>query len=862
MVSHDENSKSAPPIAEQNKGVALLWAALGVLVIGVGVAIHLVGIKLDILHGGTGNDSCVPSDTVDCGAVNTSDYAMIGPVPISLIAIPTYFLLGYLLITALRARRSGQDEKGGAFALELGTVIGLLTCVYSIFLFYISKTVVGKVCTYCIALYVVNFSVTGLFIAAGPRSVLGPIFNVFEALKAVLPAAGVFIISAGLAWMVYEEVKISGDAAVKSASIARSQAIESDPAIQARIAERARERARAASKRATAPQPAPRVTTPARPATSRPTTARKSRRPVNRPAVASARPRVRRCSPIDVSKAVRMGTPTKQGDGYPYFETPLQRDCEFWYGNPDAKVTVVKYADFQCTYCKFLDSAMKKVKKKYKDQVRFVMKHFPMNAKCNPRMRGYDKHPYACEAAFAGHCAGIQGRFWEMHDAMYARQKDIEPTVLRKLAEQVGLDMAAYDSCLVDPRTAAAIKQDIAIAFRAGIWGTPKTYINDRLITGAASSSVLEYHIKRALQGRGPGKKQPKRQVKMAPKPDGTGMIAAKTATKTFYIDPYESALDNKGRAVMVVGAEPAQVDWFTAKKACTAAGKRLCTQEEWMSACTNTPAVDNNKNGWFSDDEVEGDMYPYGPFYVRGNCQDQADKYNGKALPVGTKPKCRTASGIFDLTGNIGEWVNADPKKATLMGGNAGTGERAACNQRSYGRGLGRRNHTTGFRCCADTNVRTQRVAKSALKKEKASLMGSPVPAFRIKDRKGKLFTPASFKGKVTLLNFYASWCGPCKKEFPYLTKYLSLYKAKGFQILAFGQDTQAQRSYDFADKYNATFNIAHDEESRLMGLFKVYSMPTTYLIDRKGIVRYMDTGFKPSEQAEKLKQAIVDLL
>ncbi len=113
-----------------------------------------------------------------------------------------------------------------------------------------------------------------------------------------------------------------------------------------------------------------------------------------------------------------------------------------------------------------------------------------------------------------------------------------------------------------------------------------------------------------------------------------------------------------------------------------------------------------------------------------------------------------------------------------------------------------------------------------------------------------------------MTLLNFFASWCGPCKKEFPYLVNYLKQFKARGFQILALGEDTQAKRSYEFARKFNANFNIAHDEESRLMGLFKVYSMPTTYLIDRRGVVRYMDTGFKPAEQAAKLKQAIIDLL
>jgi DsbE subfamily thiol:disulfide oxidoreductase len=195
-------------------------------------------------------------------------------------------------------------------------------------------------------------------------------------------------------------------------------------------------------------------------------------------------------------------------------------------------------------------------------------------------------------------------------------------------------------------------------------------------------------------------------------------------------------------------------------------------------------------------------------------------------------------------------------------MGGTAGSGERAACNQRSYGKGLGRKNHTTGFRCCADTNVKRELLTAKDLKADDGDLLQRPVPTFEVTDQNGKLWTQKKLRGKVTLLNFFASWCGPCKKEFPYLVKYLNELRSKGLQIVAFGQDSQAKTSFKFAKEYGANFPVAHDEDSKMMGLFRVYSMPTTFLVDRKGIVRYMDTGFKPAEQAAKLRAAIEDLL
>jgi len=525
---------------------------------------------------------------------------------------------------------------------------------------------------------------------------------------------------------------------------------------------------------------------------------------------------------------------------------------------------VVKYADFQCGYCRYLALTMDPVVKKYADKpVRFVMKNFPMNVKCNPRMAGYDKHPFACEASFAARCAGLQGKFWEFHDHLYANQDSINNENITKWAQSFKFDMAKFNHCITAPETKEFIRQEIQIAFRAGIYGTPRTYINGRLVTGSASKSILEYHIDLALK-EAEGKAAGGGGEQVAAKTDGTTMIKVNGANAAFWIDAYEGSLSKSGKAVQAPGVVPARINWYDAKSACEKAGKRLCTEEEWVTACAGKPAVDDNNNGMFGDDTVEGRMYPYGAFYKVGTCNDNGDKYHGKAVAAGSKEQCRTPSGIFDMGGNIAEWVNSDKDKITLMGGHSSSTERAACNDRAYSPGAGRRNQTTGFRCCADANIKTAKAEldPSRLEPVIETYKFKPSPDFEAETSDGKKITAASFKGKATLLNFFASWCGPCKKEMPYLVKHQNNYGKKGFQIFGVGVDTDAQASLDFAKEYKANYSIITDPESVLMGTFMVYSMPATFLIDKKGVIQYQSTGFKPEEDAARLEDAIKRLL
>ncbi len=835
-MTEKKSATATTPATELPKNPNNLYVILALCAAGIGVGIHLVMHKLNILYTKGYTSSCNLGGALNCDAVNMSGMSELGPeghkLPISLLAVPTYLTIAYCAWLVLRAIKS-QDatlRQIGSRALDVMAGIGLLTSAFSVWLAYYSTVHVQAYCLYCISLYFVSFAVTWLSITTGSGTVAHAVSRAFAHLvsfaEPVAVALGVTVIGLGISIFAYDHKK----AAMEAGRLEREKAGIEETLGLGKPAE-----AQAAKPTEQANHPADSASAGSAP------------RPM--PSVEGLK---------DLGNGVKVGGKMTPEDGWTFALFPFDEGIDYAYGNPDAKVTVVKISDYECPYCKFLALSMEPLKAKYKDKVRFIMKQFPMNPACNRYMAGYDKHPNACNASLAGVCAGKQGKFWEMHDKLYAEQPKLAPEDNHKYAQDLGLDVAKFDSCVKDPATMALIKKEIEEAHVAGINGAPRTYINGRLVTGSATTNILEYIITKTLENPNV---QPVANVPVAAKPDGSHMIAGKTAKGAFWIDPYEGSLSKDGKALSLPDVDPAEVSWTDADAACKKAGKRLCTEEEWVSVCTGTPAVDNNNNNQFADDDVEGQMYPYGAFYEAGNCRDQEDKYKGKSGKTGSMDKCRTASGVFDLAGNIGEWSGITKETAGLMGGHNSSGERAACNQRSASFGAGNRNQTTGFRCCADSDVQTKADA-SQVAESGGDLLNKPVPAFSAKDTTGKEINTSNWKGKVTLINFFASWCGPCKKEFPELVNLEKEHRAKGFQVVSIGVDREAGKSVEFAKGFEAGWSVIEDAESELMGKFGVYSMPATFIIDRQGNIKFMDTGFKPEEQASKLRSAIQGLL
>lgn len=136
-------------------------------------------------------------------------------------------------------------------------------------------------------------------------------------------------------------------------------------------------------------------------------------------------------------------------------------------GNPDAKITVVEFSDFQCPYCARAKDSVEELVKAYPNDVKVYFLHFPLSF-----------HEQALPAAMAAQCANQQGKFWELHDKIFDNQRALGADKYAGWAQEVGLDAAKFDTCMKDPETEKMVKADMEQGEEAGVQGTPSFYIN------------------------------------------------------------------------------------------------------------------------------------------------------------------------------------------------------------------------------------------------------------------------------------------------------------------------------------------------------------------------------------------------
>ena len=120
---------------------------------------------------------------------------------------------------------------------------------------------------------------------------------------------------------------------------------------------------------------------------------------------------------------------------------------------------------------------------------------------------------------------------------------------------------------------------------------------------------------------------------------------------------------------------------------------------------------------------------------------------------------------------------------------------------------------------------------------------------------------TLSDFKGKLIYLDFWASWCIPCRNSFPFMNHMLSKYKDKGFQIIAVNLDKDIEQVSKFLKRYPAQFKISYDSTGNTAEKFNVRAMPTSFLIDRKGEIIATHSGFRQKDTA-KIEQLILSNL
>jgi len=146
----------------------------------------------------------------------------------------------------------------------------------------------------------------------------------------------------------------------------------------------------------------------------------------------------------------------------------------FARGPSDAPITIVEFADFECGYCSRAGDTVKQVMDRYPGKVRVVYRDFPLSF-----------HQNAQPASIAARCAGAQGKYWEMHDLLFANQGALNPDNYLKWAAELGLSAEDFKKCSDDPAQAAAVQADFEAGVKLGVNGTPAFFVNGVNLSGA-----------------------------------------------------------------------------------------------------------------------------------------------------------------------------------------------------------------------------------------------------------------------------------------------------------------------------------------------------------------------------------------
>ncbi len=144
-------------------------------------------------------------------------------------------------------------------------------------------------------------------------------------------------------------------------------------------------------------------------------------------------------------------------------------------GSATAPVTIIEFSDFHCPFCVKAQATLNQLLTRYDKKIRVVYRNLPID----------QLHPGARKAAEAAQCANDQGKFWEYHDKLYAGGPDVSLEKLKALATEAGLDVAAFESCVMSGKYQATIQKDVEEGGRLGIDGTPAFFINGRILSGA-----------------------------------------------------------------------------------------------------------------------------------------------------------------------------------------------------------------------------------------------------------------------------------------------------------------------------------------------------------------------------------------
>jgi protein-disulfide isomerase len=160
---------------------------------------------------------------------------------------------------------------------------------------------------------------------------------------------------------------------------------------------------------------------------------------------------------------------------------PLDEAVDHVRGGASGRL-IVEYGDYECPYSRQAFREIEGIEQQLGDGVRFAFRHFPLT----------EIHPHALAASLAAEAAALQGRFWEMHDLLYHRQKALEDDDLRRYAGELGLDLARFESDRTGDVAVARIRRDLESGIASGeVLGTPTLFIDGKLHQGSYDADTL-----------------------------------------------------------------------------------------------------------------------------------------------------------------------------------------------------------------------------------------------------------------------------------------------------------------------------------------------------------------------------------
>ena len=136
------------------------------------------------------------------------------------------------------------------------------------------------------------------------------------------------------------------------------------------------------------------------------------------------------------------------------------------------------------------------------------------------------------------------------------------------------------------------------------------------------------------------------------------------------------------------------------------------------------------------------------------------------------------------------------------------------------------------------------------------SGMEGQKAPDFALKSSTGENLRLSEYRGDVVMINFWATWCGPCRQEMPLLDELYNRYQRVGFNLLGVNIDDDSGRAMQMAEELGIDFPVLFDASKEVSRLYEVEAMPVTVLVDREGTVRYVHHGYKPGYEDKYLDQ------